>query len=174
MKLSEEQQQTVATWAEEAGISLGEVQKRLKEILDINVTYLETRFLLEDHGIELKPEETPAEPESDSDGSDELDDIEAVLSGDDDGDDDDIDAGGILDPQQPDAPAGKVSVSVDEIANPSFAASGNVTFSDGKNAKWYIDQMGRLGLDPDDPGHRPSEDDVMAFQMELQRVVRGM
>ena len=54
VKLTDEQKQTIADWADEDEINLGVVQKRLKSELGIAVTYLETRFLLEDHGIELK------------------------------------------------------------------------------------------------------------------------
>jgi hypothetical protein len=51
--------------------------------------------------------------------------------------------------------------------------SGKVTFSDGQKAEWYLDQMGRLGLNPDQVGYRPSEQDVLAFQVELQRLARS-
>jgi hypothetical protein len=47
-------------------------------------------------------------------------------------------------------------------------ASGKVTFSDGKRAEWYLDQMGRLGLAPMEKGYRPSQTDLVSFQTELQ------
>ena len=50
--------------------------------------------------------------------------------------------------------------------------SGRVTFSDGEQAGWYMDQTGRLGLDATTPGYRPTEKDVLAFQVELQRLAR--
>jgi hypothetical protein len=65
-------------------------------------------------------------------------------------------------------PAGKVSVSVDQLARPGAVVSGKVTFSDGKSADWYLDQMGRLGVVPRDKGYKPSAADVQAFQMQLQ------
>ena len=46
--------------------------------------------------------------------------------------------------------------------------SGKVNFSDGKSADWYLDQMGRLGLVPKEQGYKPSEEDLMDFQTELQ------
>jgi hypothetical protein len=59
-------------------------------------------------------------------------------------------------------------VSVDQLARPGAVVSGKVTFSDGKSADWYLDQMGRLGVVPRDKGYKPSAADVQAFQMQLQ------
>jgi hypothetical protein len=50
--------------------------------------------------------------------------------------------------------------------------SGKVRFSDGENALWYVDETGRLGLDPDTTGYRPSQEDIIAFQAELKKLVR--
>ena len=51
--------------------------------------------------------------------------------------------------------------------------SGRVTFSDGQKAEWYLDQTGRLGLNASTPGYRPSKQDVMDFQMELERLAQS-
>ena len=51
--------------------------------------------------------------------------------------------------------------------------SGRATFSDGQNAEWYLDQTGRLGLNPSTPGYRPSQQDVMDFQVELEKLARS-
>jgi hypothetical protein len=51
--------------------------------------------------------------------------------------------------------------------------SGRTTFSDGQTAEWYLDQTGRLGLNPSTPGYRPSQQDVMDFQMELEKLARN-
>jgi len=48
-----------------------------------------------------------------------------------------------------------------------------VTFSDGENAGWYLDPAGRLALDPSTPGYRPSQKDVMDFQIELEKAARS-
>jgi hypothetical protein len=47
--------------------------------------------------------------------------------------------------------------------------SGSATFSDGKKAGWYLDQMGRLGMVPEEQGYRPPSADVAEFQMALER-----
>jgi hypothetical protein len=63
-------------------------------------------------------------------------------------------------------------VVADSIANPGTLVSGKVTFGDGKRAKWYLDQFGRLGFDADDPGYRPKEADFVSFQRELEVELR--
>lgn len=68
---------------------------------------------------------------------------------------------------------GTVSVTVDEITVPGSLVSGRVTFGDGMRALWYLDQMGRLGLDPDQPGYHPTELDLKTFQEELRLLMQG-
>jgi hypothetical protein len=41
-------------------------------------------------------------------------------------------------------------------------------FTDGKSAQWYLDQTGRLGLVAKEQGYRPSQEDLAAFQTQLQ------
>jgi hypothetical protein len=47
--------------------------------------------------------------------------------------------------------------------------SGRVRFSDGQGAAWLIDTQGRPGLVADEKGYRPSQPDLMAFQVSLER-----
>jgi hypothetical protein len=61
-----------------------------------------------------------------------------------------------------------VSVTVDQLTKAGALVSGKVTFSDGKQADWYLDQAGRLGLVPQQPGYRPPASDVQEFQMALE------
>jgi len=65
-------------------------------------------------------------------------------------------------------PQGYVDATVDEIVRPNFLASGKVIFSDGVNALWGLDQMGRLSLDADDPNYKVSDEDMIAFQEILR------
>jgi hypothetical protein len=69
-------------------------------------------------------------------------------------------------------PTGYVEVTMDSIAMPGALVSGKVTFSDGATAVWLLDQQGRPGLDPDTPGYRPSEEDVIDFQKQLSEMIR--
>lgn len=164
MDLSEAQQTALSTWVAE-GADLGTLQNRLKEEFDLNLTFLDTRFLLGDLGLELlgekeeEPPEEPAEVETapGAAGDQPVDDAESI-------------------PPSPDAPlpgeSGSVSVTVDQITQPHAVISGRVTFSDGESAAWSLDQMGRLGLDPTTEHYQPSEEDVVTFQTELQNVLQ--
>lgn len=150
--LTDEQKATVRQWAQD-GASLGEIHKRLGEELAIQMTYLEARLLVSELEVSLdKPEDDRSEADSDASDTTEhgalAQDPDEILGG------------------------GAVNVSVDSIAQPHAMVSGQVTFSDGKRASWYVDQMGRLGLDPEEPGYRPSEDDLMTFQQQLQETLR--
>ena len=152
MSLNEDQKKTVSQWIED-GLELSEIQSRLSSDLGISMTYMETRFLVDDLGLQLKdeeeeaPEEAPVEePAPESESSD--------------------------DPEASPAGSGKVSVELDQIAHPGALVSGKVTFSDQKGASWTLDQFGRLGLQADEEGYKPSEEDLMEFQMELQVLLR--
>jgi len=151
MELSAEQLEKLRERAAD-GTSLSDIQKLLEEDFGICMTYMQVRFFLDDNGIELsspKPEPTPEpEPDAESDANDlEDDEVQELVPAD-------------------------VSVSVDRLTRPGTVMSGDVTFSDGVTAKWYLDQTGRLGLDGTDANYRPSQEDVQKFQMELQRMAQ--
>jgi hypothetical protein len=143
MILTDDQKAAISKWIE-AGASLSEIQKRLKEEFQISITYLEARLLADDLKLALKEPERPAEQPP-------------------------------LPAAEPEKPAlsGKVSVTMDQITRPGAMVSGRVTFSDGQKAEWYLDQTGRLGLNPSTPGYRPSQQDVMDFQVELEKLARS-
>ena len=75
-------------------------------------------------------------------------------------------------PLPADGGASTLSVSLDAITVPGTMVSGKVTFSDGKTEGWYVDQFGRLGLQPPEPGYQPPPTDIPAFQRELDRLLR--
>lgn len=159
-KLTDDQVSTIAQWAAD-GAQLADIQKRMEDEMEIRLTYMDTRFLVLDLGIEIRnlaeeakaaeAAELAANPIEDTGtpNDDELtiDDLEIL----------------------PPAPeGGKVSVTVDEIARPGVMASGRVTFPGGQGGMWYVDEQGRLGVDPDTQGYQPTEADIAAFQRELQ------
>ncbi|HZL78973.1 MAG TPA: hypothetical protein VFC17_08970, partial [Candidatus Limnocylindrales bacterium] len=77
-------------------------------------------------------------------------------------------------PPPPAGPAGAtggVSLTVDQLTRPGAIVSGNVAFSDGQQADWYLDQTGRLGLVPKQAGYKPSAAAVQDFQTALQQEV---
>ena len=156
MQLTDEQKQQVIKWIAD-GQKLADVQRRLADEFDVRLTYMEARFLIDD--LQLTPQdppepvkspitaETPAPPSASSGAPSPL----------------------VTDPAAPAAPAGKVALKVDEIMKPGTIVSGSVTFSDGGKAAWHLDQMGRLGMNPEQPGYRPPEPDIEAFQVALEK-----
>ena len=140
-QLSADQKNAIHGWAND-GATMADIQKRMNEEWQIRVTYMDTRFLILDLGITLK-QEVKEEPK-----------VEAPA----------------LTDGEPMA-AGGVQVSRDEIVIPGMLFSGKVQFSDGEKALWYVDESGRLGLDPDTAGYRPVQDDIIAFQSELKKML---
>ncbi len=142
MKLDDAQQQKVKEWVE-AGLQPAEIQKRLVDECDVRLTYMEVRFLLDDLRVRLK-DKVSAPP--------------VTLPG----------AVGGLEPASKEPGTAGLSVSVDQVTRAGAVVSGKVTFRDGQSAEWYLDQTGRLGLTPQQPGYKPSQSDILAFQDELQ------
>ena len=163
MKLNEEQLKAVAGWFA-GGASLDEIQKRIAADFGLHITYFDLRMLVADlpqpqEPEPVKPEEpqTPAEPD-DQENPDASENPEVPA-----------------DSEAPESTeAGGVSVSIDTITIPGTMASGDVTFSDGVKGKWYLDQMGRLGLGGDLPkGFRPSPEDAALFQARLMEALQA-
>ncbi len=162
--LSEEQVNTIRQWAEE-GATMGMIQRNLDEEMGIRLTFMDTRFLIGDLGIALKDEQKEEKPKPAPVDEDGVIDVESEPA------DESLEPGGEEAIPAP-AATGKVTVTLDEIQRPGMIAGGSVTFGDGETAEWYLDQLGRLGLNPAKPGYRPKESDVMAFQRELERVIK--
>jgi len=161
MNLTDEQKKIVAGWLEE-GLSVADVQNKLSQELSVSMTYMEVRFLLDDLALAPKDaeEETPDEEPTPADEELPVKEAEAVLD----------DPGA----EPPPAGNGAVTVTADQVVRPGAMASGKVTFSDGITAAWYIDQFGRLGVVADDKNYKPSQDDLMAFQAQLQEELARM
>lgn len=120
---------------------MSDMQRLLKDSFGISITYMDTRFLVLDLGIELI-EEKKAEPAKEE--------PEATVP----------------------VPTGTVTVTMDSLALPGALVSGKVTFSDGESAIWMLDQTGRMGLDSDTPGYRPSPEDITDFQKQLRELLQ--
>ena len=163
MNLDEAQRQRVTAWVLQ-GAKLSEIQSRLAEEFGQRLTYMEVRFLVDDLKLTLKDPEPPkpaaiinpqpAEPQNSGRGA-----TAAKVPGDE---------------ASPPPAAGKVSVSVDQLTRPGSIVSGKVTFSDNQQADWYLDQTGRLGVVPKQPGYKPTAVDVQQFQMALEKEISRM
>lgn len=162
MDLTNEQRQAVKQWLAE-GASLSDVQKRLKDELGVSMTFMDVRLLVLDLGVAVKEKPQPKPPPPPAPEPDE-----DALGGDEESAPD-----GAIPFDQPEGKtASKVSVTLDRIVRPGALVSGTVTFSDGTNAKWVLDQMGRLGLDGVARTYRPPPEDVQDFQMQLQSLLK--
>jgi hypothetical protein len=144
----------VASWVA-AGATLSQVQTRLAAELGVTMTFMDVRFLVDDLNLTLIEKEEPKKPE------------EPVAA------DATAPAADSAAPA-PAAPAtgGAVTVEVDTIAQPHAMISGNVTFSDGQKADWYIDHQGRPGMTARVPGYRPTQEDIVEFQTKLDVALR--
>lgn len=67
------------------------------------------------------------------------------------------------------AETGKTVVEVSKLVRPGALACGKVSFASGAKAEWIFDQTGRLGLDKLEG--KPTEEDLKAFQVELQQLL---
>lgn len=145
-QLSEDQIQALKQAAANGG-SLADLQRLLKEQFSTSVTYMDMRFIILDLGIELAEERPAAADEADTPPPP-------------------------VDEPAPPA-AGTVNVTMDAITLPGTLVSGKVAFSDGETGIWMIDQSGRPGLDPDTPGYRPSQEDLIDFQDQLRGILQS-
>ena len=158
MNLDAAQKQKLSAWIAE-GLKLSEIQKRLNTEFELNLIYMEVRFLVDD--LKLVPIDpptpkvetpTPAPAPAANDtpaGSPTM-------------------AGAGEPPLPPLSGSGMASVTVDTVARPGALVSGGVKFSDGQTAAWTLDQMGRLGIAPAQQGYKPSAADLQAFQQNLE------
>jgi hypothetical protein len=151
-RLTPEQISKVSAWVAE-GATLSQIQERLSSQLEVSMTYMDVRFLVDDLNLALVEKEEPKQPEEPA--------AEAAPAATD---------------ETPVAPtaqgAGVVTVEVDTIAQPHAMVSGHVTFSDGEKADWYIDHQGRPGMAARSPGYRPTPQDITDFQTKLDAALR--
>lgn len=157
MNVDESQKQQIRSWLEQ-GLKLSEIQARLHSELGLHLTYMELRLLVDDLKLVPKDQEVPrpestltAQPAPPERGGLSKSGVAPSEKGED------------TAPQ-----TGGVRVTVDSLPHPNALVSGTVTFSDGQKATWYVDQMGRLGLSPEQQGYRPAPGDLQLFQLKLQ------
>ena len=147
MNLSDEQKAVISHWVAE-GESIAKIQNLLKEHFDLGLTYMDVRFLVDDLGVVYK------------DSNEFIEDTESTELETDQGTEENNGAGGVI-------------VDVDAVIRPGSLVSGNVRFSDGVALGWQLTSTGQLGLIPgDDPEYRPSNEDLQAFQTQLQEVLK--
>lgn len=161
MNLDDAQKKKVSEWIAQ-GAKVSEIQTRLEKELGVRLTYMEVRFLMDDLKLTPKDSEPPkpppnlASPATPTKSSTPAPDTASQP----------LKVGSPV--EDANAAGGGVSVVVDKVTRPGALVSGKVTFSDGQQADWYLDQMGRLGVVPKVQGYKPTQADVQDFQLALQ------
>ena len=141
--VNERQLAAIKNWAAE-GMDLNGIQKKLQSEFGLHLTFMEVRFLMLDHGIELVQETAPAaEPNE-------------------------------LDEKAQDTPAekadGSVRVELDDLQLPGTLLSGKAHSPGGVEGAWQIDQLGRFGWSQ--LTGTPSPEEMQSFQQELTAMLR--
>ncbi|OPZ26135.1 MAG: hypothetical protein BWZ02_02159 [Lentisphaerae bacterium ADurb.BinA184] len=134
------------------GLSLGEVQKLLRNELGVNLTYLDLRLIADELDVKWS-QQAPRGPVNDK--------TAAGPAGADKG----------LQPG-PAAPK-KVTVTVSRVSRPDAAVSGDVEFPSGGRGQWLIDHYGQPSLRLQEGGAKPTKREMQQFQEELVRLLRG-
>ena len=143
-KISDEALDQVRQWAA-AGVDLNGIQKNLQTECGLHLTYMEVRFLLLDHGIEIATEPEPTEPAEEAPAADQAESDDTAMPG-------------------------RPKVTLDELQLPGALISGKVEFPGGVSGAWYIDQMGRFGWR--ELSGSPSPAEMQDFQEELTGLLR--
>lgn len=170
VELTEEQKQKVSEWAE-AGATLNDLQSRLKTEFGLSMTYMEARLLAMELEVKLKDKTAKAAPV-----------VEAAAPASAGGGDEEDE---MFDGPAPESfplaedvkevpSAATFAMAKDELVVPGALVSGTVTFSDGMQAKWFLDQTGRLSLKAGHSGYQPPQADVPKFQQGLEKILVKM
>lgn len=148
-KVTAEQLEMVRQWAGE-GVDLNGIQKRLASECGVHMMYMDVRFLLLDHGIEIAAaapvEKKPATEAAPAPA-----------------------AAAQPEPAPAAAPGAKPVVTLDELTLPGTLISGKVSFASGTQGAWQIDQMGRFAWSS--LSGQPTPEDLQAFQQELTQIL---
>lgn len=153
----------------QSGESLSDIQKLVNEKFSLHLTYMEIRILASElESVDWKALDPRAQAEAAKRAKEEAEKKAAETP----------DAALPTDGGLPDAeaaqsvpPTGKTVVELSKLARPGMMLSGTVKFASGSTAEWYVDQLGRLGLE-NLKGEKPTPEDIEAFQIELEQVAR--
>ena len=141
-----------------AGVSLSDIQNHINAEFKTSLTYMDVRILASTLDVDwqaLDPNaKKAAEPAAEEPAA----------------------APDTVEPETAAEPVadGEISdtvVEVSKLARPGMMLSGSVKFASGSSAEWYVDNMGRLGLE-NLVGEKPTQEDIEKFQIELDKAVR--
>ena len=149
---NEERKPIVARLLKE-GRSLSEIQDFLRKEKGDSITYMELRLLLSEMpDVKLPEKELPkpvmptsAEPRAPERGGT---------------------------PSTPSQPGSKLSISLDQTPAPGSMLSGYARFSSGAKGHWFLDEMGRLGIEPELGSSKPTQTDMQEFSTQLRSMLQ--
>ena len=148
------------------GVQLSEIQSLVNAEFKQNMTYMDVRILASELEVDWKkfdPEKKAEAPAEAAPAQEAAAPVDAAAE--------EEDTAPAAAPEMPDLSDTKIEVS--KIARPGMMFSGSATFANDATAEWFLDNMGRLGLD-NLQGENPSEEDVRKFQMALQLELRKL
>ncbi len=151
-KINTEQLEMVRLWASQ-GIDLNGIQKKLVAECGVHLTYMEVRFLLLDHGIEIAQQQEAPKPAPAPQPQAEQP------------------AAPAADPMTGAAPV-KPTMSLDDIQIPGTILSGKCEFPSGTKVSWQIDQMGQLNCSQ--LSGTMTQEEQQAFVFELRQILSKM
>ena len=134
----------VRRWAAQ-GVDLNGIQKLLASECGVHMTYMDVRFLLLDHGIEIATVVAPEPEKKETPAPEPVSEPVPAAAGD------------------------KPVVTLDELMLPGTLISGKVQFASGTKGGWQIDQMGRFAWNALEG--QPTPEELQAFQVELTQIL---
>ena len=143
----------------EKGTSLSDIQNMVNEKFSQKMTYMDIRIMASTLDVDWRSLDPNAKPET---PAEEENSTEVPV-----GENSDIPA------EEENSVPGDTVVDVNPIARPGMMFSGTVKFASGSTADWYVDNMGRLGVE-NLVGEKPGKEDIEKFQIELDKVLRKM
>ncbi|MEI6084211.1 MAG: hypothetical protein WCS70_07915 [Verrucomicrobiota bacterium] len=135
------------------GRTLSQIQDYLRNEKNDSITYMELRMLLSEMPDAKLPEKALPMvilPPAPTPGK----------------------AVGPASPEVAATPGGKLSISVDQAPAPGSMLSGYARFSSGAKAHWFLDEAGRLGLEPELGTGKPTQTDMTEFSTELRKMLQ--
>ena len=143
----------------EKGTSLSDIQNLVNEKFSQRMTYMDIRILASTLDVDwrsLDPNAKTDVPEDAAEKDEGAGDAPAAEA-----------------PSENNTGDSDTVVEVNPMARPGMMFSGTVKFASGSTADWYVDNMGRLGVE-NLAGDKPDQNDVEKFQIELDKVLRKM
>jgi hypothetical protein len=151
---NEERKQVVGEWLAK-GHTLSQIQDYLHKEKNDPITYMELRLLLSEMPDAKLPEKELPKTLSPS----------GVPTA--------ANAGAKVPSAEKEPPtSAKLSISVDQMPAPGAMLSGYARFPSGAKAHWFLDEMGRLGVDPELGSGKPTPQDMQEFTTELRRMLQ--